>query len=339
MIKVLIVDDSAVVRKILKEELSKDPQIQVVGTAPDPYIARDKLVQLEPDVITLDVEMPKMDGITFLRKVMKYKPIPTIIVSSLTTKGSKLAMEAFEAGAVEVIPKPGAAYTIGNMGKDLTFKIHAASKAKVFKQEIFIPKKTKIASRALSETTNKIIALGASTGGTQALQQVISSLPANCPGVVIVQHMPPKFTTSFAERLNSLSELEVSEAQGGEYVTSGKAFLAPGNFHMVLNRSGARYFVELKKGPRVHHQRPAVDILFRSVANIAGANAVGAIMTGMGSDGARGLKMMKDAGAKTIAQNEETCVVFGMPKEAIKLNCVDYIEPIENISNKILQLF
>lgn len=338
MIKVLIVDDSAVVRKIFTEELSKEPDIQVVGTAPDPYVARDKLVRLKPDVMTLDIEMPRMDGITFLRKVMKYFPIPTIIVSSLTSKGGKLALEAFDIGAVEVLSKPGAAYTVGDMGKDLVFKIRAAARARLSRNEntttLTSPTPT---SFALSETTNKIIAIGASTGGTEALKKVITQFPPTAPGVLIVQHMPPKFTTSFANRLDQLSQITVKEAQGGEAVLPGTALLAPGNFHMVLKRSGARYYVDVIKGPRVHHQRPAVDVLFKSVSHIAGSNAVGALLTGMGADGARGMKMMHDVGAKTIAQNEESCVVFGMPKEAIKLEAVDYVEHIDRVTQRILR--
>ena len=339
-IKVLVVDDSAVVRKVFSEELSKERDIQVIATAPDPYVARDKIVKLKPDVITLDIEMPRMDGITFLKKLMRYHPMPVIIVSSLTQKGSKLALEALSLGAVEVISKPAGSYSVGEMTLQLANKIRAAARARL--QTPTKPPGQVVSTtaplKALAATTNKIIAIGASTGGTEALKVVLTQMPPNCPGIVVVQHMPAKFTTSFAERLNSLCEIEVREAQDGDSVIPGRALIAPGNYHMLLKRSGARYYVKIKQGPMVHHQRPSVDVLFRSVAKYAGENALGIILTGMGADGAQGLLEMKRAGAKTIAQDEKSCVVFGMPKEAIKKGAVDKIAPLEEIAKLSLKM-
>ena len=341
-IKVLVVDDSAIVRKVFSEELSKERGIVVVGTAPDPYIARDKIVRLKPDVVTLDIEMPRMDGITFLKKLMRYYPIPVIIVSSLTSKGSQLALEALSIGALEVISKPSVSYSVGDMSVQLADKIRAVANVSFDKRKPVIPtdapKKVLVSSKALSETTNKIIAIGASTGGTEALKVVLTSMPANAPGILVVQHMPAKFTTSFAERLNGLCEMTVQEAQDGDTISNGKILIAPGNYHMLLKRSGARYYVAVKQGPLVHHQRPSADVLFDSVADYAGANAVGIILTGMGADGAKGLLKMKENGAKTIAQDEKSCVVFGMPKEAIKLGAADEVLPLTDIAEKALRM-
>jgi len=337
-IKVLIVDDSAVVRKIFSEELSKYQDIEVVGTAPDPFVARDKIVALHPDVITLDIEMPRMDGLTFLRKLMKHYPLPTIIVSSLTPKGGKLTLEAMEIGAVDVIAKPGSSYTVGNMSTQLADKIRAAAWAKVIRKDKNIADSENIPLKALAETSHKVIAIGASTGGTEALKVVLTKLPANSPGIMVVQHMPANFTAAFAERLNTLSQLTVREAKDNDSVVPGLALVAPGNFHMILRRSGARYYVEVKTGPMVHHQRPAVDILFKSTAKYAGANAIGVILTGMGADGAEGLLDMKRAGAGTIAQDEDSCVVFGMPKEAIKLGAADRVLPLEQIAAEMMRM-
>ena len=337
-IKVLIVDDSAVVRKIFSEELSKYPDIEVVGTAPDPFVARDKIVALQPDVITLDIEMPRMDGLTFLRKLMKYYPLPTIIVSSLTPKGGKLTLEAMEIGAVDVIAKPGSAYTVGDMSTQLADKIRAAAWAKVIRKDKDVADSENVPLKALAETSHKVIAIGASTGGTEALKVVLSKLPANSPGIMVVQHMPANFTAAFAERLNSLCQLTVREARDNDSVVPGLALVAPGNFHMILRRSGARYYVEVKTGPMVHHQRPAVDILFKSTAKYAGANAIGVILTGMGADGAEGLLDMKKAGASTIAQDENSCVVFGMPKEAIKMGAADKVLPLGQIAAEMMRM-
>ena len=338
MIKVLIVDDSAVVRQVLSAELAKIRDIQVVGTAMDPYVARDKIVALKPDVITLDVEMPRMDGLTFLSKLMKHKPMPVIVLSSLTPQGSQTAMRALELGAVEVISKPGGSYSVGEVALMLADKIRAAASVRTFKQvsagNSQIPSVT---PQAMLETTHKILAIGASTGGTTAITQVLTRLPRNTPGTLIVQHMPEKFTASFADRLNSLCQMEVREAKQGDAVVPGLALIAPGNYHMILRRSGARYFVDVKSGPRVHHQRPAVDVTFKSVAKYAGSNAVGVILTGMGADGASGLLNMRNAGAYTIAQDENSCVVYGMPKEAVRLNAVDQSLPLNSIPNKICE--
>jgi two-component system chemotaxis response regulator CheB len=340
-IKVLVVDDSAIVRKIFREYLSRESDIEVVGTAPDPYVARDKIVQLKPDVITLDIEMPRMDGITFLKKLMRYYPIPTIIVSSLTREGSKMAMEALACGALEVISKPTDGYSAGDMGIQLVDKIRAVARIPMVKRiqgAVNVPPPPVQVSQALKETTNKIIAIGASTGGTEAIKTVLMAMPANAPGIVVVQHMPAKFTTSFAERLNELCKISVKEARDGDSVVNGTALIAPGNYHMLLKRSGARYYVQVKTGPMVHHQRPAVDVLFNSVAMYAGSNAVGVILTGMGADGARGLLKMREAGAGTVAQDEKSCVVFGMPKEAIKAGAVDKVVPLQLITKTTLTM-
>jgi len=336
-IRVLIVDDSAVVRKIFSEELSKYPDIEVVGVAPDPYVARDKIVNLKPDVITLDIEMPRMDGLTFLKKLMKYFPMPTIIVSSLTPQGGKLTLEAMDIGAVDVIAKPNSAYSVGDMSAQLAEKIRAASRARLIKREETVRSESE-PMRALAQTSNKVIAIGSSTGGTEALKAILPKMPPNSPGIVMVQHMPANFTTAFAARLNDLSQITVKEAQDNDSVTPGTALLAPGNFHMILRRSGARYYVEVKTGPMVHHQRPAVDVLFKSTAKYAGANAIGVILTGMGADGAEGLLEMKQAGASTIAQDEKSCVVFGMPKEAIKLGAADKVVSLEHIASEIIKM-
>lgn len=340
MIRVLIVDDSAVVREIFTTELSRDPELEVVGTAIDPYIARDKIIQLKPDVISLDVEMPRMDGITFLRKLMRYYPIPVVIVSSLTPRGGQMAMEAMNAGAVDVMCKPGRSYTVGDMSVELTDKIKAAASVNI---------KRWISSKSspnggpspprlsMIRTTNKVLAIGASTGGTQALLKVLCSLPADAPGMVVVQHMPEHFTTSFAQRLNDHCAMEVKEAANGDSVAPGKGLIAPGNKHMILRRSGARYHVEVKSGPLVRRHRPSVEVLFNSVSQAAGPNAVGVIMTGMGDDGADGMLKMKQSGATTIAQDEASCVVFGMPREAIRRGGVDHVVPLGKIPEAILK--
>ncbi len=335
-IKVLIVDDSAIVRKVFSEKLGKDPELEVVGTAIDPYVARDKIVELAPDVITLDVEMPRMDGITFLRKLMAHRPIPVIIVSSLTSAGGELAMEALDAGAIDVMCKPGGSYSVGDMAVDLIHKVKGAASAKPVKITPPPAGAEKISGAAMTQTTNKIIAIGTSTGGTEALKNVLPQLPRNSPGVMIVQHMPEKFTTSFAASLNSLCDLEVKEACDGDSVSPGKVLLAPGNYHMTLRRSGARYFASVKEGPRVSRHRPSVDVLFDSVAKTAGRNAVGVIMTGMGSDGAKGLLKMKENGAATIAQDEASCVVYGMPKVAYELGAVGTVKSLARIPKAIV---
>jgi two-component system, chemotaxis family, protein-glutamate methylesterase/glutaminase len=339
-IKVLIVDDSAVVRQSLSAGLSKEADIEVVGTAVDPFVARDKIIALEPDVITLDLEMPRMDGLTFLARLMKYHPIPVVVVSSLTPAGSQNALRAIDLGAIDVVCKPNSAHSASEVMEVLADKIRGAAAAKV--QLAARPPQVRPPAPAggtrVMETTHKILAIGASTGGTVALHEVLSALPADIPGTVIVQHMPEHFTSAFAKRLNDCCPMEVREARDGDAVVPGLALLAPGNYHMVLNRSGARYLVNLKQGPPVHHQRPSVDVLFHSVARQAGGNAVGVILTGMGADGAAGMLAMRQAGAHTIAQDEKSCVVFGMPKEAIRLQAAEQIASLTNIPAAIVSL-
>ena len=337
MIRVLIVDDSAVVRQVLREQLSKHEDIEVVGDATDPYVARDKIVNLHPDVITLDVEMPRMDGLSFLAKLMKHFPMPVVMVSSLTPANSDMAMRALELGAVEVVPKPGSTYSTPDVDKRLVWAIRAAASASVKKPVAADASDARVPARSINiDTTHKVIAIGASTGGTVALEAVLAGLPITAPGTVIVQHMPEAFTGAFAKRLNGISEMDVREASEGDPVVPGVALIAPGDKHLLLQISGARYYARVKDGPLVHHQRPSVDVLFQSVARSAGKNAVGAILTGMGADGAKGLLEMHSKGARTIAQNSETCVVFGMPREAIALGSVDKVLPIQQIANGIL---
>lgn len=347
-IKVLIVDDSAVVRQTMSELLGSDPEIEVLATAPDPYIAANKINEEIPDVITLDIEMPKMDGLTFLHKIMTQHPIPVVICSSLTEKGSASALKALELGAVDIITKP----KLGTRQFLEESKIHICDIVKaaagVNKQKLRIqnfevqPKLTadviipKPASNAMIQTTEKVIVVGASTGGTEAIKLFLESMPLDAPGIVIVQHMPEGFTSAFSKRLDGTCRISVKEAETGDSVIRGRALIAPGNHHMLLKRSGARYFVEIKDGPLVSRHRPSVDVLFRSAARYAGKNAVGVIMTGMGDDGAKGMLEMKNAGAKTLAQDEKSCVVFGMPNEAIKLGGVDKILPLDKIAGSVL---
>jgi len=337
MIKVLIVDDSAVVRKVMTDELSRYDDIRIVGTAVDPYVARDKIVELQPDVITLDLEMPRMDGLSFLAKLMKHYPMPVVVLSSLTPKNSELALKALDLGAVEVLCKPGAAYSTKNVSRNLALAIRSAAIAKVNRNSDNQPAaagsvETK---NLLVNTTHKVIAIGASTGGTKAIEAVLTQIPATAPGIVIVQHMPEHFTTSFAQRLNEICPMQVREARNNDHVVPGSALIAPGNQHMVLTRNGGTYVVRVKNGPRVHYQRPSVDVLFQSVAKNAGRNAVGVMLTGMGADGAKGMLAMKECGAGTIAQDEASCVVYGMPKEAVKLGAVDEIVPLAKIPRAI----
>lgn len=350
-IKVLICDDSAMVRKILQMELSKDKDIEIVGAVPDPYIARDKIVEVKPDVLLLDVEMPRMDGVTFLRKLMKHYPIRVIIVSSLAEAGSEVAMKAVEYGALEVMCKPGSMYSVGDMSEQLIYKIKAVAAVPDYKLKMIADNaavnSTKAAqaktdptahqSLSMLKTTNKIIAMGASTGGTEALREVLSALPANTPPIVIVQHMPQYFTKTFAERLDTLCAIKVKEASDMEILAPGKALIAPGNKHMEVVRSGAVYYAKLLDGPLVFHQRPAVENLFFSVAKYVGKNAIGVILTGMGRDGAAGMLEMKKEGAHTIAQDEKSCVVFGMPKEAIDIGAVNQILSLKDIPSAIVK--
>jgi len=341
MIKVLVIDDSALVRKVLTEELNKQPDIKVVGTAMDPFVARDKIVSLKPDVLTLDLEMPRMDGLSFLEKLMKHYPMPVVVVSSLAPRNSENAFRALRMGAVDVICKPGSAYTTQQVSRDIIKAVRTASVAKIeFFTEDFKKRDNgrhiKNTGRGLALTTHKLIAIGASTGGTKAIEIVLRDLPLNTPGIVIVQHMPPVFTKNFADRLSDLCQINVKEAKDGDLVQSGTALLAPGNYHMLLEKSGAKYYVRIKQGPPVNYHRPSVDVLFKSVAKAAGKNATAVILTGMGNDGAKGMLEMKNAGAITFAQDEATCVVHGMPKEAVKLGGVCKELPIQSIAGAIL---
>jgi two-component system, chemotaxis family, protein-glutamate methylesterase/glutaminase len=349
-IKVLIVDDSAVVRQSLEEVLSSDPVIEVIGTARDPYQAVERIREQTPDVITLDVEMPRMDGITFLKKIMSQHPIPVVICSSLAGSQSDTALKALEYGAVEIIEKPrmGVKQFLEESKVVICDTVKAACMAHTKKitpthYEV-APKLTadavleKPTSRAMIQTTDKIVVVGASTGGTEALKTFLEALPLDTPGIVIVQHMPEHFTAAFSRRLDSTCRISVKEAENDDTVVRGRALIAPGNRHTLLKRSGARYYVEVKEGPLVCRHRPSVDVLFRSAARYAGRNAVGVIMTGMGDDGARGMRELKDAGAFNIAQDEESCVVFGMPKEAIKLGSVDRTLSLQAIAPELVRL-
>jgi two-component system chemotaxis response regulator CheB len=356
-IRVLIVDDSASVRQTLSDILVSDPEIEIMGTASDPFVAAKRIQQELPDVITLDVEMPRMDGITFLRKIMTQRPVPVVMCSSLTEAGSETLMQALEAGAIDVIVKPrvDAAQFLQESRVRVCDVVKAAARARLgtpsrpvassprrthgpekkLTADVILP--PPVAGHAMARTTDTVICIGASTGGTESLRVVLEALPAACPGIVIVQHMPEKFTEAFARRLNGLCEMEVKEAADGDTVLRGRVLIAPGDKHTLLQRSGARYYVQVKDGPLVSRHRPSVDVLFRSAARYAGANAVGIIMTGMGDDGARGLKEMKQAGAYTIAQDEASCIVFGMPKEAIALGAADKVMSLDMLPMEIIR--
>lgn len=358
-IKVLIIDDSALVRQILTEILSRDPGIQVVGSATDPYAAREKIKKLNPDVLTLDVEMPRMDGLTFLSNLMRLRPMPVVMVSSLTENGAAVTLQALELGAIDFVTKPkvDVAHALDEYALEICEKVRMAAKAKVQERR---PPPTGFATSAKPtaapekysadvilqregqrrpfKTTDSIIAIGASTGGTEAIKEVLIRLPLQCPGVVITQHIPEAFSGPFARRMDSVSPLSVCEAQDGQQVVPGHAYIAPGDRHLMLVRDGARYVCRLSDGPPVNRHRPSVDVLFRSVAAHAGLNAVGVILTGMGDDGAQGLKEMHQAGAPTIAQDENTSVVWGMPGQAVKLGGVDKIMPLDAIPAQIMRL-
>ncbi len=350
-IKVLLVDDSAVVRQVMLALLGEEPSIQVIGVASDPLFAMEKMAKEWPDVIVLDLEMPRMDGITFLKKIMSERPTPVVICSSLTEKGAETTLQALAAGAVEIITKPqlrlkdflqessaqiisvikaAALSNVRHLGK----KVISTTDSKIIPETIL----PSTINHAMAKTTEKIIAIGTSTGGTQALEAVLTALPRVCTGIVIVQHMPEKFTASFADRLNSLSNIEVREAKHNDQLMPGLALIAPGGRHMQIKRSGAFYCVEIIDAPLVNRHRPSVDVLFRSVAKFAGKNAVGIIMTGMGDDGARGLKELRDSGARTYAQDEASCVVFGMPKEAIKLGAAEHVVSLQEIPKVIMSV-
>jgi two-component system chemotaxis response regulator CheB len=344
-IRVLIVDDSAIVRKILSEALSDAPDIEIVGTAPDPYVARDKILSLAPDVLTLDIEMPRMDGLTFLRKLMQHHPLPVVVISSLAQPSCRIALQALETGAVDVLAKPGGPYSVGELRHGLAEKVRAAAVARIRRpahDQHPAPAPTPPArtSPPLAASTplcaETILAIGASTGGTEAISAVLSRLPASTPGTLIAQHIPPEFSRAFANRLNETCPMEVREAQDGDALRPGLALVAPGDFHLVARRAGGHFFVNVKTGPRVCYQRPSVDVLFHSVAETAGARAVGVLLTGMGSDGAQGLLRMRQAGARTIAQDEASCVVFGMPREAIALGAAEQVASLRSIPEAIL---
>lgn len=339
-IRVLVVDDSATARAVLREILEEAPEIDVIGAAPDAYAARDKVVELKPDVICLDVEMPRMDGVTFLRKLMAHMPTPVVMVSSLTRKGAQVTLDALNAGAVDFVTKPHSNIYDGidEIKKELVEKIKSAAKANVRNIQQSKSYTPTSYSGALAETTKKLIAIGASTGGTEALRVVLQKFPRNTPGIVVVQHMPASFTGPFAQRLNSVCEIDVVEAENGMYLETGKAIIANGAYHMVVRRSGARYYIEIGDGQNVSGHKPSVDVLFNSVAKNAGANAVGIILTGMGADGAKGMLNMRNAGAKTIAQDEKSCVVFGMPKVAIEMGGAEQVTSLENITSGALKL-
>ncbi len=334
-IRVLVVDDSAVVRRALSDELSRYPDIEVVGTAMDPYVARDKIIELRPDVLTLDVEMPRMDGLSFLERLMQHYPIPVIIVSSLTPKHSEAAVRALAIGAVDVVPKPGTQYSVPDVERHLVAAVRAAARATLRKRDPVV-RAAPAAHIGEIHTTDRLIAVGASTGGTGAIEEVLRRFPANAPGTVIAQHMPAGFTRSFAQRLDKQCLVNVREARDGDIITPGVALVAPGNYHLLVQRSGAQWVARVKDGPLVHHQRPAVDVLFHSVAKAAGRNAVGVILTGMGEDGARGLVVMRGAGAWTIAQDEDTSVVFGMPRAAFEQGGACEVRPLGDIADAIL---
>jgi two-component system chemotaxis response regulator CheB len=343
-IRVLIVDDSALVRDILEKGLSADPVLEVIGTAPDVYVARDMIVSKKPDVMTLDIEMPRMDGIEFLRRLMPQYPLPVVVVSSLTQRGKTITMQALEAGAIDFVPKPTSdvARGLANMMMELRTKIKIASTANVshWKNVKYdkIEKATTQSAASLAESTDKVIAIGASTGGTEALKVVINALPPSIPGIVVVQHMPAGFTKTFADRLHETSMIQVKEAEEGDRIMTGRCLIAPGNYHMEIVRSGGYYKVKLNQEDKVNGHRPSVDVLMHSVAKYAAKNAYGIIMTGMGSDGARGLLAMRDAGAKTFGQNEETCVVYGMPKAAFDMKAVEVELPLQDIAKNLIRV-
>jgi len=343
-IKVLVVDDSAVVRQVVSSQLSHDPDIEVIAAVADPILAIARMNVEWPDVLVLDIEMPRMDGITFLKKIMAERPTPVVICSTLAEAGTQTCMEALAAGAVSIITKPkvGLKQFLEDASEDLVGAVKAAAKANMRavrasaknSADVIMPAADK--HSAMIQTTERVVALGTSTGGTQALEVVLTGLPRVTPGIVIVQHMPEKFTAAFAERLNSLCQIEVKEAQNNDRVINSRALIAPGGKHMLLRRTGAQYYVEVMDGPLVNRHRPSVDVLFRSVARCAGANALGVIMTGMGDDGAAGLAEMRTAGARTVAQDEASCVVYGMPKAVVDANAADMVVPLEDIADQIM---
>lgn len=355
-INVLVVDDSALVRKLLSEVLNSDPDIEVIGTAVDPYQAREKIKQLKPDVLTLDVEMPRMDGVTFLKNLMRLHPMPVVMVSTLTEHGAQVTLEALELGAVDFVAKPKVdlSNTLGDYAVEIIEKVKTAAAVNVNallreKQTIkevpekltadaILAKRSPTAIPSHLKTTDKIIAIGSSTGGTEAIKVILQRLPANCPGIVITQHIPASFSGPFAERVNSMSAINVCEAKDGQQILPGHAYIAPGGQHLMVERSGARFYCKLNDGPAVSRHKPSVDVLFRSVAQNVGANAIGVMLTGMGDDGAKGMLEMKDAGAFNFVQDEKSCVVWGMPMQAIKLGATELQVPLDKIAAKLMSL-
>jgi two-component system, chemotaxis family, protein-glutamate methylesterase/glutaminase len=339
-IRVFIVDDSAVIRKIFTQGINDAEGMEVVGTAVDPYHARDQIVKLKPDVITLDIEMPRMDGLTFLKKLMKHFPIPTLIVSSVSEKGSRNALQSFALGAIDVVSKQNNAYSGREVMGELVKKIRIASRVnmKRYLEKLNHDRKDYQKQNFTITTTKKVILIGSSTGGAEALRKILPMFPKSSPGILIVQHMPAGFTKSFSKSLDSECDCDVKEAESGDRVVNGKIFIAPGDYHLKLKREGATYSIGLGQGPRVCYQRPAADVLFQSASLAAGANAVGIVLTGMGSDGASGISAMKLAGGLTVAQDEETSIVFGMPKSAIETGNVDHVLPLHKIPIKVLEL-
>ncbi len=337
VIRVLVVDDSALVRRILAEALGRHADIEVVGTATDPYVARERIVALRPDVVTLDVEMPRMDGLSFLAKLMKHFPLPVIVVSSVTPQNSETALRALALGAVDVIAKPGAMQATAEVTEELVRAVRVAARARVTRLVQPVAAPSQAPAIASFNSTHKVIAIGASTGGTQAIEAVLRRFPVDAPATVIVQHMPEHFTASFAKRLDGVCAMTVREARDGDVLAPGLAFVAPGGKHLVIQANGARWVARVKDGPKVHHQRPAVDVTFQSLARCAGRNVVAALLTGMGADGAKGMLALKDAGAHTIAQDEATSVVWGMPREAVKLDATCAVLPLEDIADGLLQ--
>ena len=341
-IKVLIVDDSAIVRKILSETINAEKDMEVIATAPDPFVARDKILALKPDVLTLDIEMPRMDGLTFLKKLMHFHPLPVIVISSLAQSSCDVSLEALRIGAVDVLAKPGGPYSIGELRDALPAKLRAAAQSRVRKAAATAQAPVQRPAAVAAPTvqagfdSQMILAIGASTGGTEAIHDVLMQMPANSPGMVITQHIPKLFSAAFAQRLNRVCAMEVKEAADGDDVGPGRALVAPGDFHMVLRRVGSGYRVQLQDGPKVCYQRPAVDVMFASVAAAAKDNAIGVLLTGMGSDGAQGMLSMRKAGASTIAQDEASCVVYGMPREAVRLGGAERVLPLSSISAAIL---
>lgn len=341
-VKVLIVDDSAIMRQLLTSILEQAHDLEVVGVAPDPYVAWDKIKALSPDVITLDVEMPRMDGLTFLERLMKLRPMPVVMVSSLTEQGCSTTMRALELGAVDFVTKPklDVSHGTARLADEIAEKVRAAARARI-RRPVARPThsvvRTPVNSHAMLKTTNRVVAIGASTGGTEAIADILVELPADAPPIVVVQHMPPGFTRAFAARLDSISAVQVKEAEDGDRVFPGRVLIAPGDHHMVLARSGAEYSVRVIVSERVNHHRPSVDVLFDSCAKIAGSNVVGVLLTGMGNDGASGLLKMRNAGALTFAQDEASCVVFGMPHEAIECGAAQRVLPLSQMARAILQ--